>query len=112
MHVKAIDLTHVAIRRGEPEVDETDDLSRLLGDEQGSLKMRITDEAVPHATAAVHGGIEHLWWEELGIADSPSLGVRFANGSAVTRLTGTDHGHSWMMPPVGSSARRELGNST
>ncbi len=111
MDIKAVYLTYLAIRLGEPEVDETDDLSCLLTDEHGSLKTRITDEPVPHATAAVHGGIKQLRWEKLGIADSPSLGVRFSNGSAVIEKCGTDHWHPWIMPPVGSAVPHKMGNS-
>jgi hypothetical protein len=65
--------------------------------------MRMTDAAVPLATTEVHGGIEYLRWEKLGIADSPGLGVRFADGSAVSTKSGTDQGHHCMMPPGGVS---------
>lgn len=79
-------------------MDETNDLSRLLRDEHGSFEMGITDETVPHATAEVHGGTEHLGWEEFGIANSPGFSVRFANRSPVNRKGCTDQRHPWIVP--------------
>ena len=74
-------------------MDETNDLFCLFRDEHGSFEMGITDETVPHATAEVHGGSEHLGWEEFGIANSPGFGVRFTNKPPVSRKRRTDQGH-------------------
>jgi hypothetical protein len=106
MDIEAVYLALFAIRRRGSEMDETHDLSCLFRDEHGSFEMGITDETVPHATAEVHGGTEHLGWEEFGIANSPGFGVRFAYRSPVNRKGCTDQWHPWIEPQRSVSVRR------